>query len=99
MTYPPMTSEELEQFERDHEALDLASHQPSYPKEPKMDFLVTYQVSMSMERARELAADEGEDDFSDDPEGTTEVMIQNEIEGNNSDSYDITGQVKVDYKR
>lgn len=95
MTYLPMTSEEIEQFERDHEALDLASHQPPYPKEPKMDFIVTYKVSVTMERAEEEAADQGEDDFSDDAEGTTELMIQNEIEGDSNDLYDITGQVKV----
>ncbi len=97
MTYE-MTSEEIEQFERDHQALDLDSHQP-HPEKYIMDFEVTYRVSVDLERATEEAADQGETDFNDDPEGTTAQMIQNEIEGESNDLYDVSGQVRVSHCR
>lgn len=80
----------------DHHQLDLDSHIP--PKENLiMEFEVTFIVSIKEDDAREWAADEGEEDFHEDPIDTTEIMIVNEIEGDTEYTFNVTGQVHARY--
>lgn len=78
-----MTSEELEQYERDHQQLDLDSHQPRHEENTIMKFRVCFDVLVDDDTAREMAEEQGiVEDFEDDPVGVTAENIAQDIDDN-----------------
>jgi len=76
-----MTPEECEQYEKDHQQLDLDSHQPPHEENTIMKFRVCFDVLVDDDTAREMAEEQGiVEDFEDDPVGVTAENIAQDVD-------------------